>query len=242
MTTEVDVFKKALLALNINYDKIMKDKHAYDLKKDRYDELLKKETKTEDEQNFIDEFEEMEDPGVPIEVMYCREFLGSAENYCASVRPWYWLMTSIEYDRKDRLVDGNKPKNYRGFCFGYYAEDDMLYPYIVNGEYNKDYIRMGDEIYFNRPVHRLDYIAEHSKRILNKGTADEVKAYENDAPALYYAFIAARLAVEIAPFIAPDTTIEQRATQQFQLSLQALLKINEHAQRRRNPDPKEFVL
>lgn len=245
--TETDIFRKALLALNIRYDKIMHDKNVWDAKKKAYDEASKvpSDKRTEEQNTAISDFEKVkdDDPGLPIEVEYCMQSIKTAEDYCATLRPWFWLVKQEQYKHSDRLVQGYDEHNcpifntYRGCDFGYSSPSDMFYPYIVNDDYNADYERIEDDIYFKKDVHELYYVTNEIKRRKN----DEV-VYTINAPVIYFSLIAARLAIEVAPFIAPDTNIEQRASQQFQLSLQALLKIEEHSRRERNALPEEFVL
>ena len=263
------IYKKALLALNMDYNKVM-------------EKYLDSEHEVSDEDGTRTEYDESLKP---IEFEYLDTFIDSAVIYCATLRPWYWLIDTIEFNNNEdipsmhlRILEGNRTGNpvlgpsgtplsvpnsdpdddaiheyaydydkhawykkyetYKGHGFGYpfssdsFDGDTFLYPYLADGEYNVDYARKDNNIYFKRRVHTVDYV---------DGSTD-MSTDKWQCPKLYETLIASRLAIEVAPFIAPDTTVEQRAAQQFQLTLSAMIKIDEHGTRIRNAKPEEFVL
>ena len=199
---KTDIYRKALLALNMRYDEIMREKEAYDA-------LADKTGKT--------------DPGTPLEKAYCDMFFDSSVTYCASLRPWSFLISHEEYNAGD--ITG---ETYKGYGYGYEKPYDMLRPYLVDGDGNADWAVDADSIYFPEPISRLDYVMDGFSNMT--GT-----------PALFDNLIASRLAVEIAPYLAPDTQVTQRCAQQFQLTLSSMADTDRHNQRTRIPKPEEYI-
>lgn len=174
-----------------------------------------------------------------LEIEYCKEYLPSAVAYCSTLRPWYWLMKTEEYS----IGDEDTSETFKGMGYSYDAPKDMAYICFVDGKYNEEYAMRGNTIFFNKPILTLDYMTnaefdEYTKA--SDGTVTYTKKGWK-CPEPYANLIATRLAIEIAPFIAPDTAIEQRCMAQHNLTLQTLIKLDIDGSRKRNPDPKEFV-
>lgn len=191
-----DIFRKALLSLNISYDKIKANEDS-------------------------------------IEIDYCEEYLESAIAYCSTLRPWYWLMKTIEFTPSE----ADTSEVFKGMNVSYTAPSDMAYICFVDGKYNAEYAMRGHVIFSPDRIRTIDYM---TNAVLDEMKDGVVKNKWN-CPSPYANLIATRLAIEIAPFIAPDTAIEQRCMAQHNLTLQTLIKLDVDGSRKRNPDPKEFV-
>lgn len=191
----------------------------------RYDDIMR-------EKNAYDALEDKSnatDPGMPIEIEYCDMFFDSSVTYSASNRPWHFLVRHAQYQPSNRLFnqDGS-PVSYKGFNYAYSKPEDLLRPYLIDEESNVDWAVDSENIYFSQEVSRLDYITNDFEDMA-------------DAPELFFNLIASRLAVEIAPFLAPDTAVVQRAAQQFQLNVSALSEIDKNALRERRPEKEDYL-
>lgn len=168
--------------------------------------------------------ENMTEGDSPVELEYCEEFFDAAVTYCASLRYWSFLISHEEFSPGDR-VEGS----YRGYDYAYPLPYDMLKPYIVDGEFNVSFAIDSENIYFDHEVSNIDYTIDGFSQMSN-------------APLTFDSLIAARLAVELAPCLAPDSNIVQRCAQNFQLALASALEAEVSKRREETPRPEEYII
>ena len=157
-----------------------------------------------------------------IEVSACKSFYSTAFNECSTARRWSFLMRSYEFD------DFEFSSEIENMNYKVKLPDDCSYVCFINGEYNRSYRIIGEELYTDVEPKSIQYIS------------NDVDITE--CPDMFGMLVSCMLAADIAPFISPDTNMQSKCISQYQIRLSALSKYDDTSTRKRNPTIGEMIL
>lgn len=187
------------------------------------------------------------------EVVLFNNYLPLAKVFCCRAYDWTFQMRSVTFEEDDitnvdeytdisdvesgtyieqaneKDSEGNTIykgyKMYKNFKYAFRAPDNLLKIKYVNGKTNFGFALKGNTFYCNSKHPTLDYITS------------EIESVPTDFGYL----IAYRVAMELAPLVAPNGDAMQRASQQFSLTL-SLLQNNDAMNFRIENPPQDYMI
>lgn len=161
-----------------------------------------------------------------LEVSFCNSFLRSAELFCARAYAWSFLQKRVQFTDDDKLDE----EPFNELKFVYTLPSDCVQVSYLNSERNVNFKVLGKNFFTDIENPELTYIS---------GEVDyDTFPYPDD----YGYLLAYRLAMEIAQFIAPESsTTTNQIQQKFLLSAQTLQASEKDMQRKKNPSPLKYV-
>ena len=166
-------------------------------------------------------YDDIKDNTSSLEISNCKAYFDTAFFECSTARRWSFLMRSKDYD------DFSYSNAIENLPYVVHVPDDLAYVCMINGEYNRSYRIIGEELYCDTEPKSIQYIS----------TDVDI----TECPDMFGMLVACMLASDIAPFISPDSNMQNKCLSQYQIRLSALIKFDEMSTRRRNLTVEEMI-
>lgn len=166
-------------------------------------------------------YDDIKDNASSIEISNCKAYYDTAFFECSTARRWSFLMRSQPFD------DWQYSDDISNLNYVVRLPDDLAYVCMINGEYNRSYRIIGDVLYCDTEPKSIQYIS------------NDVDI--TDCPDMFGMLVACMLASDIAPFVSPDSNMQNKCLSQYQIRLSALARYDEMSTRRRNLTVEEMI-
>lgn len=202
--------------------------------------------------SFFNVIRDIDEDASELEVVLFKQSLPLAEEFCASLSNWTFLVDSIEYEEED--IENDEPvlvsdyKEVKGkvkgkeftesgntYCHVYTLYKTFIYAYklpsnclkikYINGRTNIGYAVKGNILYCNEYCPVVDYQSREIKNI----------------PVSFGYMIAYQCAMNMAQHIDPEGTALGKATNMFQMVYTACKQVDDFNVRTQNPPQNRYI-